>query len=1372
MSGTTISMSADKIGALKLQSSCYGAVIPLTYGVCQVAGNLLWFGGFKAVPHTTSQGGKGGGVTQQNTTFSYAADVLMGLAHGPITNVPRVWRGKSVFSGGVAGSQVQNVSETYTGGAANSTYTLSHGATLITFGQLNAAVTAADGTPSVATLSRGFDYTYSQGVVTLRNGNWNGKQLTVAYQYRGSAIATTALDGLGLTFIKGEIGQAAWSGLASYGSQSIGYSGLCAVAATQYDLGDQASVENHKFEVVGPWAYSISSSVMDVDPSVVMRDVLTMAGPGANFPAAMLDAWSSYSDYCVANNLLVSPCLDSQQSASDLVGQAMRLTNSAPVWSGGRLKVVPYGDAAVTANGRTFTPNTTPVYDLDDDAYTPQDGDDPVHFELKTPADRKNIVQVEYLDRSLQYATAIATAKDLTDISANGPNPMDVISAHWICDSSIARHVAELVKQRSLCVLATYTFGLPWHYALLEPMDLVTLTDSVLGLDKWPVRITKITEDDDGDLLIEAEDYPAGVCSAALYSQQGQLGFQHDYNASPGTAASPIIFEAPAAKTGTGVALRIAVRSSGNAAWGGAQVWISLDGTNYRQAGVVYGAARTGAVAAAATGSSTSFQVNGVTGQLLNGSAADAAALATLCYIGGASPEYFAYQTATLTGTGAYTLTGLVRQAYGTPAGAHAVSDVFVRVDDSVVQFEDLDVSMVGKTVYVKVCSFNQYQAAQQSLADVTATTYTITGNMAAFLPGVGGKGLGVNASGLTFRYPVGGGANPSSITLSAVKTGILSGTVNWSVIAGTATLSATTGDSVTLAAVNMATDAVTIRASVTDGVGTYVDDTTLVKVYDGANGAPGGTGPAGLNNAVVYVYQRASSAPSLPSATVTYTFATGAVAGLNNGWTAGVPAGSSPLYVTVATASNSGTTDTIAPSEWASAVVMSQDGAPGANGLNTATVYLFQRTSTSTAPSLPSAAVTYTFATGVATGVNNGWTQTMPTSGGSFRWVTTATALGTGATDSIANTEWAAASVLAQDGNSGANAPLLTLSCTAQTVTFDGQNALSPSSQTITATAVLQNLAGTAAFTCTLYDASGANLGNVTMGGGASNTRTLTGAQFTSLGAAAWAVITATLSGLSDTETIVKLRDGTGAVVGDLSNQDQTLTADSTGHVTSYAGASTAMTIYVGLVDDTANWTFSKVDSTGVTSSISGAVVTVTAITDSTDTGYVDVTGARTGYPSVTKRFSLSKSKAAPGAGAGPVQNWFANAEQGTGYPNSADAIVRMNTDGTVDIKQAVAGAGSYVYATNWFLPTTAGIGTSYWVKAVPRPGTSPLYAGTTGAYTRLTSAQSWRNFIGTGTVAAKDTTLDLYIAADNGSGAPGQVVAMASIRVEADES
>lgn len=92
---------------------------------------------------------------------------------------------------------------------------------------------------------------------------------------------------------------------------------------------------------------------------------------------------------------------------------------------------------------------------------------------------------------------------------------------------------------------------------------------------------------------------------------------------------------------------------------------------------------------------------------------------------------------------------------------------------------------------------------------------------------------------------------------------------------------------------------------------------------------------------AIVYIYQRASSAPSLPTADVTYTFADHTISGLTGGWSATIPAGANPLYVAAATASYNGGTDIITPAEWSSPVVLAQDGAPGAAGVAATSAYL-----------------------------------------------------------------------------------------------------------------------------------------------------------------------------------------------------------------------------------------------------------------------------------------------------------------------------------------------------------------------------------------------------------------------------------------------
>lgn len=196
-----------------------------------------------------------------------------------------------------------------------------------------------------------------------------------------------------------------------------------------------------------------------------------------------------------------------------------------------------------------------------------------------------------------------------------------------------------------------------------------------------------------------------------------------------------------------------------------------------------------------------------------------------------------------------------------------------------------------------------------------------------------------------------------------------------------------------------------------------------LTGLYCYLSGAPGTTGPAGQSAAAVTIYKRSATTPAKPTAATTYTFATGVLTGLDNGWSTSYVAGTTPLWACVASAVSAGATDTIAASEWTAPITLVEDGSDGidgAPGINTATVFLYQRTSSASAPAVPSATVTYNFSTGVATGLTGGWTQAVPAGTGSYLYITTATAASTSATDTIATGEWAAVRLLAQNGTDG----------------------------------------------------------------------------------------------------------------------------------------------------------------------------------------------------------------------------------------------------------------------------------------------------------------------------------------------------------------
>lgn len=205
--------------------------------------------------------------------------------------------------------------------------------------------------------------------------------------------------------------------------------------------------------------------------------------------------------------------------------------------------------------------------------------------------------------------------------------------------------------------------------------------------------------------------------------------------------------------------------------------------------------------------------------------------------------------------------------------------------------------------------------------------------------------------------------------------------------------------------------------------LGVYTDNTqadssdyedyswTLIKGADGINGTNG------INNATVYLYQRATSAPTRPNSNLTYTFATKTISGSALGnWQQTIPTGTNPVWLTIATANSSDSTDTIGSSEWTTPIRLDgQDGAPGVgiDGYNQATLYLYKRDSST--PTAPTATVTYTFSNGSFT-APTGWSKQIP-SGSDPCYVTTAAAISRDSTVQVSN--WSTPAKLVEDGAS-----------------------------------------------------------------------------------------------------------------------------------------------------------------------------------------------------------------------------------------------------------------------------------------------------------------------------------------------------------------
>jgi hypothetical protein len=357
--------------------------------------------------------------------------------------------------------------------------------------------------------------------------------------YAGSTIykngAKSALAQINLSLSTGAIGQPVWSYLTSHHpDHAIGYSGLATVYASNYPLGGGAVSPNHSFEVVRLLGFGVPGTE-DADPSLVVTDFFTNTRTGVpSWGPGLLGDLTQYQDYCLAAGLLVSPVIDGQRGASDFLTELLRATNSTCVWSEGVLKFIPYGDTALTGAGKTYTPNVTPAYSLDDDAFVVEKDVAPLLVDIMDQSDAYNVVQLEYLDRTNQYNMAIALASDAANVAQYGMRRKDTDTVHCICTPSVAALSAQLFLQRTLYVRGQYKFKLCWVFALLEPGDIVDLTDAGLGLAAYPVRITQIDEDEHYGLSITAEDAQIGVAHAPHYTMEVGAGYQVNRGVDPG----------------------------------------------------------------------------------------------------------------------------------------------------------------------------------------------------------------------------------------------------------------------------------------------------------------------------------------------------------------------------------------------------------------------------------------------------------------------------------------------------------------------------------------------------------------------------------------------------------------------------------------------------------------------------------------------------------------------------------------------------------------------------------------------------------------------------------------------------------------------
>lgn len=528
---------------------------------------------------------------------------------------------------------------------------------------------------------------------------WLGKDV---YQYPSDQIGMTLYDGSQKApwpYVKGK-----------HPDKALTYENLAYMAGV-IDLGDSGSMPDYNFEVRG--MLTATGDGTDANPADVIRDILDKVG----LSSVEIIGLDNYRKYCREADLLISSPTDTTEAkaAHDIINELMTLTNAYMFWSNNKFKIVCKADRPVGS----WKPDATIQYDLTADDFLESNGA-LVTCQRKDSSEIYNRFPVEFISRKNSYETETVAYELKDDIAEYGLRQASSTTAHWFYTKERAVKVAEQLARDALYGRNKFTFKLDWAFCRLEVGDLVTLTDSALGLDKTPVMIDSVTENTDGTLTFTAISRPPMKASKPAYDvHEGDRPYI-DYNADAPDTDTPLIMQPPAELTTSGLEVWIGAKGKGDL-WGGCEVYVADDGTNYRAAGTIASSARVGTLAKAIKATDTSVEV-ACNGTFLSGSQQDAERGNTLCWIDG---ECLSYQGATLLDNGHWKLDGCIRGQHTTTAAAHDAGAQFARLDASILRIPFLGED-VGKKVYLKFVSFNVFGAGVQDLAAVKAYEYTI----------------------------------------------------------------------------------------------------------------------------------------------------------------------------------------------------------------------------------------------------------------------------------------------------------------------------------------------------------------------------------------------------------------------------------------------------------------------------------------------------------------------------------------------------------------------------------------------------------------------------------------------------------------------
>lgn len=322
----------------------------------------------------------------------------------------------------------------------------------------------------------------------------------------------------------------AWSAFTG-NMAGVAYRGTAQFRAVSFSL-PNGNLPNIEFKIKGGAGLLSNGSVDTLDangfadPASVILHLLTTVRWGCGqdtsnalgFALADVDVdygpdnttASGYRTYCKAHGFRICGSVNSPDDAARILEQILYCTNSTAVWTGGKLKIIPLGDTALTANGATYTPPSTSVVINTDELVKTGDGD-PISVARVPEEDIYNLhpVTVEVLNNAFEpfvYGDPIPEHAAIYGVRRKEPTRLD-----WVKDLDHAAKLSQILARRNVYCRSTYRFKLSPRWAALEPMDPIALTEPAFGLSSTRALITRIEESPDGTLDVEALEWPLGT---------------------------------------------------------------------------------------------------------------------------------------------------------------------------------------------------------------------------------------------------------------------------------------------------------------------------------------------------------------------------------------------------------------------------------------------------------------------------------------------------------------------------------------------------------------------------------------------------------------------------------------------------------------------------------------------------------------------------------------------------------------------------------------------------------------------------------------------------------------------------------------------